>query len=193
MRRYGEGPNPCWCCGAASHSCFMCALRKDGKCVVCGSMGHMSKDCSQRYYPLPRYTNRPRMQANHMAIIYPTISPSSFEIPKPVLDLPLSLEETKPTFHDSERSAAPCGAPLRAAAPCGAPSTLSNDLLGATASLSTVTQVAQKDSQPPPMIKTGPVSTAAASAAVTRQWPGLWGQLAKFVPATVARATTSSS
>ena len=138
MRRYGEGPNPCWCCGAASHSCFMCALRKDGKCVVCGSMGHMSKDCSQRYYPLPRYTNRPRMQANHMAIIYPTISPSSFEIPKPVLDLPLSLEETKPTFHDSERSAAPCGAPLRAAAPCGAPSTLSNDLLGATASLSTV-------------------------------------------------------
>ena len=32
------------------------------------------------------------------------------------------------------------------------------------------------------MMKTGPVSTAAASAAVTRQWPGLWGRLAKSFP-----------
>ena len=122
------------------------------------------------------------MQANHMAVIYPTISPSSFEIPKPVLDLPLSLEETKPILHDSERSAAPCGAPLRAAAPCGAPSTSSNDLLGVTASLSTLARVAPKVSRSPTVMNTGPVSTAAASAAVTQQWPGLWGRLAKSFP-----------
>ena len=188
MRKYGEGPNPCWCCGAASHSCFMCALRKDGKCVVCGSIGHMSKDCSQWYHPLPRYTNRPRMQANHMAVIYPTISPSSFEIPKPVLDLPPSLEEIKPTLNVSDRSAAPCSAPVQGAALCGAAPTSSNNLSGVTASLSTLARAALKDSRSSTVMTTGPVSTAATSAVVTQQWPGLWGRLAKsFLPQTLER------
>ena len=58
-----------------------------------------------------------------------------------------------------------------------ATTTSSNDLPGA--SLSTLARVAPKAST---VMKTGPVSTAAASAAVTQQWPGLWGRLAKSFP-----------
>ena len=52
-RKYSKGSNPCWVCGSAGHSWFLCEHKKKGRCAACGSEAHMTKMCAQRYFAHP--------------------------------------------------------------------------------------------------------------------------------------------
>ena len=50
--RRGQGPNPCFVCGAAGHSWIHCPRKVPGRgCAVCGSLAHRTNLCTQRYHP----------------------------------------------------------------------------------------------------------------------------------------------
>ena len=50
-RNIGKGTRCCFCCGEADHDFFSCPRKKTGLCGVCSSNAHLSRSCSQRYYP----------------------------------------------------------------------------------------------------------------------------------------------
>ena len=55
VRKYGRGPNPCWVCGTDQYIWYHCDRKKKGRCAVCGSEGHLTRVCAQRYQPHPSH------------------------------------------------------------------------------------------------------------------------------------------
>ena len=57
--RIGDGPTPCFCCGESGHTWIRCNKKKKGKCAVCGSQEHWTRQCDRRFRPYPTYLNAP--------------------------------------------------------------------------------------------------------------------------------------
>ena len=50
-RKIGIGPTPCFVCGSDKHAWIDCAKKKKGRCACCGSEGHLTRMCAERYHP----------------------------------------------------------------------------------------------------------------------------------------------
>ena len=57
--RIGDGPTLCFCCGESGHTWIRCDKKKKGKCAVCGSQEHWTRQCDRRFRPHPTYLNVP--------------------------------------------------------------------------------------------------------------------------------------
>ena len=84
--RIGDGPTPCFCCGESGHTWIRCDKKKRGKCAVCGSQDHWTRQCERRFRPHPTYLNAPAqrlpLRGNEQTrAAFPSSNPASRAIP----------------------------------------------------------------------------------------------------------------
>ena len=69
-RKVGIGPTPCFVCGDDKHAWIHCSKKKKGRCGCCGSEGHLTRMCAQRYHPEVRMTFHQCMMCDEPEYVY---------------------------------------------------------------------------------------------------------------------------